>query len=792
MKKKTTYDGLTVTLSMRKGNYDGDVYIRNSSWEYLGDFEKYHIYYILKVSDRYGNPVSGKRITVNVNTIAFPTTSDYKDYEPVMCYSGDLKRDNPIVSAWTDVNLDSNGEYLAGLLPSLIEKGAGQFKKDAGGPLIYAVVELIFLVNDVDVRAVININNKFDQLHMGMLESYPVVTNSTGDYRDITDTVIYYPSVFDFAQPPSRKQVYFGFREDAVYLPMESDLVGVSIDKNNLAQIPFTEKEINNRAVWAYGVNRSGWLSSPLRCREANSQFKPVIIVSPENNSNIFPGQTVYATFQYALKTGEVFSGTECPFKLNRGAFYPPDISWWQDGNTLYGGCLLTVDDSLKKGDRLSWTVSCCLDNTGVPVASETVTWNVAWDADIDVDVTFAADIPALIDYSNDSTRPLSSRPTMTWRLTVPGLRNTQACFYPLVTRITEDAIISDESFSEFVPCVVDRISGDYFYVMLDDLGSAVINVQPRENRTLLTAFSAGIYGVGTMINTANFFINSAWETASVPAVSVTEGQNPQARPGDDSYALATFPLLSNWEAVKAHDLLGGAVYLFAGKEIQKKNHYTPLMLLEKTQIPLKADGGAPDIALYFTESNFEAGKTYYIHACLVENAYLHKGVNYLRLQDIRFDIPQDQPAVPEGVKRTYRAPEFVCKDGAVIDEDDVLLGRNEIGYQGLEYRIPLSGGQKHLVAGDQIMATAYLHTWNKQTQEMENSNPPLKLNQLYTVTEADINRGYLTDIISADDLAGCDMPPQGVDQSTLRVEYFCQNKQEYSYLREVFIDITM
>ena len=89
-------------------------------------------------------------------------------------------------------------------------------------------------------------------------------------------------------------------------------------------------------------------------------------------------------------------------------------------------------------------------------------------------------------------------------------------------------------------------------------------------------------------------------------------------------------------------------------------------------------------------------------------------------------------------------------------------------------------------------MATAYLFAWNKQTQEMENSNPPSKFNQLYTVTEADIKMGYLTDVISADDLAGCDMPPQGVDQSTLRVEYFCQNKQEYSYLREVFIDITM
>ncbi|WP_426472894.1 hypothetical protein [Escherichia marmotae] len=141
-------------------------------------------------------------------------------------------------------------------------------------------------------------------------------------------------------------------------------------------------------------------------------------------------------------------------------------------------------------------------------------------------------------------------------------------------------------------------------------------------------------------------------------------------------------------------------------------------------------------------------------------------------------------------MKRTYRAPEFICKDDTVIDEDDVLLGRNEIGYQGLEYRIPLSGGQKHLVVGDQIMATAYLHAWNKQTQEMENSNPPLKLNQLHTVTEADISQGYLTDVISAEDLAGCDTPPQGVDQSTLRVEYYCQNKQEYSYLREVFIDM--
>ncbi|TGC12835.1 hypothetical protein CQJ28_24125 [Escherichia sp. E2562] len=790
MKKKTTHDGLTVTLSMRKGVYRGGLYFDSADLGYLGDIEKYHIYYLLKVTDKYGNPVSGKQIKLCVDAITFHTVSDYNGFEPVINYSGDLKQSNPEVSVWTNVNIDSNGEYLAGLLPCLIKKGNSQTKRNTVGPYTYAVVELVFIVDDVDIRAVMNIDDTFEPLNLSPLYDYPVVTNSTGNYRDITDTVIYYPSVYDLEYPQLSKKVYFGFREDAIYIHEAKDLVGVSVDENNRAKMPFTESEINNRAVLAYGANTSGFLSAPLRCREANSQPKSEIIISPQNNSNIFPGQTVYATFQYQLKTGESFSGTECPFKLNRGNFYPPDISWWQDGNTLYGGCLLTVNDSLKKGDQLSWTVSCCLDNSGIPLASETVTWNVAWDADIDVDVTFAADTPVLIDYSNDSTRPLSSRPTMTWRLTVPGLRNTQACFYPLVTRITEDAIISDASFSEIVPCAADRTSGDYFYVMLDDLGSAVINVQPRENRTLLTAFSAGIYGVGTMVNTANFFINSAWEAATAPAVSVAEGQNPQARPGDDSYGLATFPLLSNWEAVKEHDLLGGAVYLFAGKEIQKKNHYTPLTLLGKTQIPLKASGGAPDIALYFTESNFEAGKTYYIHACLVENAYLHKGVNYLRLQEIKFEIPQDQPAAPDGVKRTYRAPEFVCKDGAVIDEDDVLLGRNEIGYQGLEYRIPLSGGQKHLVAGDQIMATAYLHAWNKQTQEMENSNPLLKLNQPHTVTDADINRGYLTDVISIDDLAGCDMPPQGVDQSTLRVEYYCQNKQEYSYLREVFIDM--
>lgn len=94
-----------------------------------------------------------------------------------------------------------------------------------------------------------------------------------------------------------------------------------------------------------------------------------------------------------------------------------------------------------------------------------------------------------------------------------------------------------------------------------------------------------------------------------------------------------------------------------------------------------------------------------------------------------------------------------------------------------------LSGGQKLLVAGEQIMATAYLFAWNKQTQEMENSNPPSKFNQLYTVTEVDIKLGYLTDVIAADDLGGYGTPPQGVDQSTQRVEYYCQNKQEYSYV---------
>ena len=52
-------------------------------------------------------------------------------------------------------------------------------------------------------------------------------------------------------------------------------------------------------------------------------------------------------------------------------------------------------------------------------------------------------------------------------------------------------------------------------------------------------------------------------------------------------------------------------------------------------------------------------------------------------------------------------------------------------------------------------MATAYLFAWNKQTQEMENSNPPSKFNQLYTVTEVDIKLGYQTDIIAGDDLGG-------------------------------------
>ncbi len=230
--------------------------------------------------------------------------------------------------------------------------------------------------------------------------------------------------------------------------------------------MPFTEEEIADREVWAY-TTYARCLISPLRIREAWSSRQ--LHVSPQNNSNIFPGQTVYATFRYQLKAGERFSGKGCPFKINKGNFYPPEIIWRQDGNTLYGSCLLTVDDSLMKGDRLSWTVSCCLDNSGIAVASETVNWNVAWDADTDVDVTFVADTHALIDYSNDNTRPLSSRPAMTWRLTVPGLSNTQACFYPLVTHITEDAIISDASFSEITRCAVDEISGDYFYVMLDD-----------------------------------------------------------------------------------------------------------------------------------------------------------------------------------------------------------------------------------------------------------------------------------------------------------------------------------
>ncbi|EFC1525680.1 TPA: hypothetical protein ACP2PR_002695 [Escherichia coli] len=41
--------------------------------------------------------------------------------------------------------------------------------------------------------------------------------------------------------------------------------------------------------------------------------------------------------------------------------------------------------------------------------------------------------------------------------------------------------------------------------------------------------------------------------------------------------------------------------------------------------------------------------------------------MNYRRLQEIKFEIPQEQPTVPEGVKRTYRAPDFVCKDAQLL-----------------------------------------------------------------------------------------------------------------------------
>ncbi|TLI74258.1 hypothetical protein FEK48_24675 [Escherichia sp. E2593] len=775
--KKIERDGLTMTISQRKGPVCATLYSPDGR-----NLKNNHIYYLIKIFDAENNPIKKSPFKYHVDVVTKNDWSSLDTYPTLkISYEGDAKKLQQDSYGFYNTETDQNGEFLFGILPFLTLNNAETLIEKTMVPYVQSIT-LTFYLGDISTDLVVETPYNLD---LRTYDAVDMVVNSTGDFRDLTDTVTLIPG----GNICCNRKVCFCFSGE-LECEVASSIEGVAImdvDKNNQVTMPFTEEEIANREVWAY--TSFAWCAmSPLRIREANSSRQ--LHVSPQNNSNIFPGQTLYATFRYQLKAGESFSGTGCPFTLNRGNFYPPEISWWQEGNTLYGGCLLTVDDSLMQGDLLSWTVSCCLDNSGVPVASETVNWNVAWDADINVDVTFVADTPVLIDYSNDDTRPLSSRPAMTWWLTVPGLSNTQACFYPLVTRITEDAIISDASFSEIAPCMADRTSRDYFYVMLDDQGSAVINVQPRENRTLLTAFSAGIYGVGTMINTANFFINSAWESATAPSVSVTEGQNPQARPGDDNYGLATFPLLSNWEAVKQHDLLGGAVYLFAGEEVQRKNHYTPLMLLGKTQIPLKAGGGAPDIALYFTESNFETGKTYYIHACLVENAYLHKGVNYLRLQEIRFEIPQEQPAVPEGVKRTYRAPQFVCKDGAVIDEDDVLLGRNEIGYQGLEYRIPLSGGQKHLVAGDQIMATAYLHAWNKQTQEMENSNPLLKLNQPHTVTDADINRGYLTDVISIDDLAGCDMPPQGVDQSTLRVEYYCQNKQEYSYLREVFIDM--
>ncbi|RZN44932.1 hypothetical protein [Escherichia sp. E13S3] len=782
MSINTTYqtiekDGLTMTISQRKGPGCATIYSKDGS-----DLENNHIYYLIKIFDAENNPVKKRPFKYHVDVI---TKNDWTtlDTNPILktSYEGDAKKLQQDSYGFYNAETDQNGEFLFGILPYLTLNNTASLISKSTAPYVQSITLTVYL-DDISTDLIVDIPFNSDLCSHDELD---IVINNTGDFHDLTDTV----TLISGRNKYCGRNVCFCFSGEML-LEVDNSVEGaviIDVDKNNQATMPFTEEEIADREVWAY-TTYAWCLISPLRIREANSSRQ--LHVSPQNNSNIFPGQTVYATFRYQLKAGESFSGKGCPFKINKGNFYPPEIIWRQDGNTLYGSCLLTVDDSLMKGDRLSWTVSCCLDNSGIAVASETVNWNVAWDADTDVDVTFVADTHALIDYSNDNTRPLSSRPAMTWRLTVPGMSNTQACFYPLITHIIEDAIISDASFSEITRCAVDEISGDYFYVMLDDQGSAVINVQPRENRTLLTAFSAGIYGVGTMISTANFFINSAWEAAKMPTVSVTEGQNPQARPGDDSYALATFPLLSNWEAVKQHDLLGGAVYLFAGEEVQRKNHYTPLMLLGKTQIPLEAGGGAPDIALYFTESNFDAGKTYYIHACLVENAYLHQGVNYIRLQEIKFEIPQDQPAVPEGVKRTYRAPEFVCKDGAVIDEDDVLLGRNEIGYQGLEYRIPLSGGQKHLVAGDQIMATAYLHAWNKQTQEMENSNPPLKLNQLHTVTDADIKRGYLTDVISSDDLAGCDTPPQGADQSTLRVEYYCQNKQEYSYMREVFIDM--
>ncbi|TGC05121.1 hypothetical protein CRG93_25660 [Escherichia sp. E2593] len=195
---------------MRKGVYRGGLYFDSADLGYIGDIEKYHIYYLLKVTDKYGNPVSGKQIKLCVDAITFHTVSDYNGFEPVINYSGDLKQSNPEVSVWTNVNIDSNGEYLAGLLPCLIKKGNSQTKRNTVGPYTYAVVELVFIVDDVDIRAVMNIDDTFEPLNLSPLYDYPVVTNSTGNYRDITDTVIYYPSVYDLEYPQlSKKSVFW-------------------------------------------------------------------------------------------------------------------------------------------------------------------------------------------------------------------------------------------------------------------------------------------------------------------------------------------------------------------------------------------------------------------------------------------------------------------------------------------------------------------------------------------------------------------------------------------------------
>lgn len=789
-------DGKVLTASLHRAplNANPDFWVSGES-QRKPDF---FFYYLVTLSDKQGRPLVNTEFYYQLN---FDKCVASYHYIPsaVFEFSGDALNAVPITGKRNVYRgkTDANGEFLFGGLatfPVSDNRAVLKEKNASSAVTFFYALDFILAMNEDGL----NHPGDYLSLHVELFKHtapepltfshfYPALKYADGDMRKLSDRL-----EVDVNSENSKFNAYFGYDPDNL-----SQSTPIPVDENHRVTMPFTTEDIDGREVWATVVrdNDYSFLAAPIKCRDKDE----AISVEPYEGANIALGQTLNVTFRYQLKKGEVLAPDFNPFTVNYGdSLYPAfddEVRYWTEGNNIYGQQMLIVDDStLVKGDILSWKVTVSLNDIDPPVSTRNINWLVAFDDNDYDEMHFNADNYALINYANNESLALSERPAMTWRIFIPGLKNTQVFFYSLSnTVLSLNAYVTDDSFDEIRPVNQSTGSSEIYFIMLDDNGEAEIHLQPKNNRTILTGFSYGIYGIGSVEDTLDFFLNSSWQPSEMPAVHIDTDRDPQDRPEDESYALANFPFISDWQMMSDRDLFGADLFLFAGEEKQHKNTFTPLALLGRVRLPLKATpGGVPEIAMYFTESNFETDKIYYVHACFVENAYKHSGMNYIRLQESSFTLVTAKPPVPEHVKRTYAAPVFILKDGTVIDHDYFTITKNDLSRGGLEYRILLNGDGKHLIVGDVVEVTAYLHTWNKLTNEMENSNPPLKLNKPYRLVKEDIDRGYLKDIIKYSDLAHCDSPPDDKEHSTICIDYYCSNTKEYSLLRDDLIDVVM